>query len=459
MLKFAYILATILCPTITAVANSKIINCYFGTWAKYRPGNGKFEPENIDASLCTHLSYSFFGINDYNGEFRMLDSWLDLNEGLIKRTIALKTSNPNLKVLAVIGGWLEGSVKYSQMAADPIKRSNFIQSSLAFIKQHGFDGLDLDWEYPSKRGGLAVDKENFVTLLKELKEALASRNLLLGIAVGASAETAAMSYDIPNISKYVDFINVMTYDLQPQGILGFNAPLRGQSPNNVEDCINYWLMNGAPASKLVMGLAFYGRSFQLWDTMQTTPGSAISGLGAAGPYTQENGFLGFNEICSNEGSWTTVFDTTHRVPYMYKDNQWVGYDDVQSLNMKLDFLITKNLGGAMIWSIETDDFRGHCGGGQFPLLNAINKKLIRSGQTSSTQPSTTTLKPYSTSTTTKSPSSLDCERDGFFVHPIDCTRYYRCVTGIRYDFICPAGLHFDEHSSNCVWPDESNCGN
>ena len=147
-----------------------IINCYYGTWANYRNGAGRFVPSNIDASLCTHISYAFFGITD-GGEFRVLDSWLDVDLGNMRKTMDLKKTNGNLKVLAAVGGWNEGSSKYSNMAADANKRALFISSSLSFIRQHGFDGLDLDWEYPAQRGGSAADKANFVQLLQELREA------------------------------------------------------------------------------------------------------------------------------------------------------------------------------------------------------------------------------------------------------------------------------------------------
>lgn len=90
--------------------------------------------------------------------------------GFISQTIALKQRNPNLKILAVVGGWNEGSTKYSAMAADPAKRATFVSTSLAFIQQYSFDGLDLDWEYPGQRGGSEADRENFVTLLREIKE-------------------------------------------------------------------------------------------------------------------------------------------------------------------------------------------------------------------------------------------------------------------------------------------------
>ncbi|KAH8299837.1 hypothetical protein KR044_006718, partial [Drosophila immigrans] len=347
-----------------------IVNCYWGTWANYRPGDGKFEPSNIDPHLCTHISYTFFGISE-SGEFKSLDPWLDLDDGLgfISKTIALKQVNPKLKVLAVVGGWNEGSQKYSAMAADAAKRSTFISSTLAFIQRYGFDGLDLDWEYPNQRGGGPQDKQNFVTLLREIKEAFVPHNLELSIAVGASEATASLSYDIPAISQHLSFINVMTYGFHMafEGYLGLNAPLP-----EVTQAIDYWIQQGAPPEKLVLGIGFYGHTYQLADNSRTSPGSPSKGDGAAGTYTRQNGFLGYMEFCIN--NWQTVFDDAAKSPYAFQGDQWVGYDNVQSIELKMQLVSSRNLGGAMIWSIETDDFRGICGE-SYPLLKAINRGL------------------------------------------------------------------------------------
>ncbi|TMW40262.1 hypothetical protein DOY81_014658, partial [Sarcophaga bullata] len=292
--------------SVSGIAHGKIVNCYYGTWANYRPGDGKFEATDINPHLCTHVSYSSSLVN-----FKVLDTCLDNDLG---------------------------STKYSNMAADAIKRQVFIQSSLKFILKHGFDGLDLDWEYPAQRGGRPQDKVNFVTLLKEIREAFKPHNLELGVAVGASAETARNSYDIPNIAKQVDFINVMTYDFATSwdGILGFNAPLMGQGENNVKSAINYWLQQGAPAEKLILGLAFYGRTFALSNLQQITVGAPSTGPGIPGPYTREGGFMGYNEICSLEKSWNYKYSSEHEVPFIYNSNQWIGYDNVQSLVKKVD---------------------------------------------------------------------------------------------------------------------------
>lgn len=94
------------------------IVCYYGTWAAYRQGNGQFTVQNIDPNLCTHIVYTFFGIGT-DGSVTILDPWLDLPDGggrdNIHNLVALKQQNPKLKVMAAVGGWNEGSQKFSQV--------------------------------------------------------------------------------------------------------------------------------------------------------------------------------------------------------------------------------------------------------------------------------------------------------------------------------------------------------
>lgn len=83
---------------------------------------------------------------------------------------ALKAHNKNLKTLLAIGGWNEGSTRFSKLVADPEARQNFVKSALKYLRQHNFDGLDLDWEYPASRdGSKAADKANYALLVKVCK--------------------------------------------------------------------------------------------------------------------------------------------------------------------------------------------------------------------------------------------------------------------------------------------------
>jgi len=203
-------------PEWTVKGHDKIVVCYWGTWANYRPKDGKFTPEDIDASLCTHLIYSFAGLDAETDSIKPLDPWMDLEEGYglqgYRKATDLKYAYNHLKVTIAIGGWNEGSKKYSEMAADPERRKRFVESVIAFCQEHNFDGLDLDWEYPGKRGGSPDDKANFIELIKDLKRAFRPKGLLLTAAIGAAAPTIDVAYDIPQMYKYLDYIHVMCYD-------------------------------------------------------------------------------------------------------------------------------------------------------------------------------------------------------------------------------------------------------
>jgi chitinase len=137
------------------------------SWAQYRPDGGKFVPENLDASLCTHIIYAFavlkdsklvpFEWNDEDTDWSkgLLNSIISLvffsskfffiNPGMYSRVIQLKKTNNNLKVSLAVGGWNFGSGPFSDMVADEKLRSQFVQQATQFIRDHQFDGLDLDW--------------------------------------------------------------------------------------------------------------------------------------------------------------------------------------------------------------------------------------------------------------------------------------------------------------------------
>lgn len=175
----------------------------------------------------------------------------------------------------------------------------------------------------------------------------------------------------------------MTYDLHGSwdGKTGINAPLYCRPDGSQQLCVDaavkYWQNNGCPKEKLVVGAPIYGRSFTLYDPNNHGINSP-AGPGNAGAFVPEQGFLGYNEICFNiqNNGWTRQWEDTQKVPYAYKSNQWVGYDDPQSLEIKLSYVKNSGLGGIMFWSIETDDFKNLCGKGNFPLLTMAHNAMV-----------------------------------------------------------------------------------
>ncbi|XP_018570991.1 probable chitinase 2 [Anoplophora glabripennis] len=385
----------------TGPAHEKLVVCYLGSWSVYRPGRGSFTIEHLEPSLCTHVIYSFAGLSVKNNSIRSLDPWQDLTEDHGKsgyqRITMLRNRYPHLKVTLAIGGWNEGSSNYSQLAANPVRRSEFVSNALEFVKKYHFDGLDLDWEFPGKRGGTPEDKLNFLLLVKELRAAFRKHNLLLTAAFGAGKDTIDGGYDVEGLSLYLDFIHMMCYDYHGtwDGKTGANAPLR--SSDDVfsdEYSINYMLKLGAPASKLVMGIPLYGRTFILEDPISPSPkrkprlGAIAGSTGFQGPYTRENGFMGYNEICvelkNTTAGWKTYWDEQSRTPFAATGNQLISYDNEQSIAEKVQFAMEKGLAGIMVWSVDTDDFHGDCSDGDdetfvnFPLMRCINKSIIQS---------------------------------------------------------------------------------
>lgn len=184
----------------------------------------------------------------------------------------------------------------------------------------------------------------------------------------------------------LDFINLLSFDFHGSWekplVTGHNSPLRkGQldrgttSYYNVEYAVGYWLNKGMPAEKVVMGIPTYGRSFTL-ASAETAVGAPASGPGAAGPITESSGFLAYYEICQFLQGAKIMRLQDQQVPYAVKGNQWVGYDDVESVESKVQFLKSLNLAGAMIWSIDMDDFTGKsCSQGPYPLVQAVKRSL------------------------------------------------------------------------------------
>lgn len=297
----------------------------------------------------------------------------------------IKEANPCVKTLLAIGGWNEGSEKYSLMAEHAKTREEFAESVLRFLCYFGFDGLDVDWEYPTQRGGIGLDKENFVELLRTLKETFASRQKLLTVAIAVPPSIVNAAYDVAEMCDLVDLVFVMAYDLQCPTRISVHAPLRRESNDaqnrvTIDDGINNLLKQQCKADKIVLGIGAFGKSFTMRSPTNHLVGDVAAAVGKPGPYLQAPGSLGFNEICEGfmHGNWTTKQLPNNAISYAYKDKQWVSYDDEKSIGIKAAYALQLNLRGLMLYSIDTDDFHGDCLGHSYPLLNAINKGLKRS---------------------------------------------------------------------------------
>ncbi|XP_064103793.1 acidic mammalian chitinase-like isoform X2 [Macrobrachium nipponense] len=414
------------------VCTTEKIVCYFSSWAVYRPEPGSYDVDDIDPHLCTHLIFSFAGLSNYTWQIEVLDPWNELcppegNNCAYKRFVALKDFNPSLTILLAIGGWNEGSEDYSRMAEDPSKRATFVRSVVSLLHLHGFEGLDFDWEYPTQRGGAPQDKENFITLMTELKEAFdaSSPRLILTGALAAGKSIIDEAYDMERLIPLFDQLHIMAYDYHGcfETFTHHNAPLCGYYADtgdmayfNVNFTVSYYLDLGVPKDKLVMGTPLYGRCYTLDNFEEHGMLAPAHSCGAAGPYVRIPGTLAANEICERlkrDRSCTVVHDPNLHEPYFYcmSDYLWCGYDDADSLYLKARYVKNLGLAGVVIWTMDEDDFHGMCYDETSHLIKHMKEALDKEAGgdeircdspplPTTTPTTTTTTTPTTTSTTT-----------------------------------------------------------
>lgn len=341
--------------TLPEESGKKIIG-YYPAWKSY----SGFTPDKLDASKLTHINYAFAYIGQDN---KIKPGYPDKDPENFKKLNELKKVNPDLKILISVGGW-NWSGKFSDTASTDFSRAAFADSCVEFITKYGIDGIDLDWEYPVG-GGLPdnskrpEDKQNFTLLLKEIREKLDeqglkdNRHYLLTIAGGAS------NYYLKNIEpdkirEYIDYANIMTYDLHGpwDAYSDFNAPLYSSSNSSpqykisVDSGVNAWIDAGFPKDKLVVGVPFYGYLYKI---------SSGAGNGIYQKFTNGEA-LSFSSIKTDyiNNGYSEFFDSESMVSWLYKDNTFISYDDARSLELKAEYIKNEELGGIMIWELSQD---------------------------------------------------------------------------------------------------------
>ncbi len=297
----------------------------------------------------------------------------------------LELSKQNgVKVMASIGGW-SMCRHFPEMAADPVKRARFIEDCKILIDV-GFDGIDLDWEYPGPFAGMnftgsEADYENFAILVEEIRAAIGPDKL---ITAAMSADPKKLTgLDWPRLDRSMDYFNMMTYDMAGgfSDKANHNAPVYPYSASetaafNWQSTMNTLLAEGVNPGKINMGMPFYGRGV-------ITEGTASLGQDTKkrqetvqpdGAITTSSDFVNWprdvydgtpnyfyikQQALQSGSGWTRMWDDEAKVPYLVKDNFFLSYDDEESIGIKADFINENNLGGTIIWTTYGDlEFSG-----------------------------------------------------------------------------------------------------
>ena len=299
----------------------------------------------------THVIYSFLKLQNDTLTFR--DS---LQRQTVMQLVELKKDHPQLNIMVSVGGW-GGCAPCSGMFDTISHRNIFVQTAAQLLKDYNIDGLDLDWEYPAIEGYpghqyLQQDKNNFTSLVKELRSAIGNEKLL-SFAAGGFTQYLEQSIDWNAVVPQIDFINLMTYDLVGgySKVTGHHTPLgdyrAGQE--STQKCVNWLIAKKQPVSKLIIGAAFYGR---VWQNVADTN----HGLYQSGDFLQGVSYKNFETYFSDTSGFKYYWDKRSMAPYQYNNtkNLFATFDDPQSIKAKTKFVRRKKLGGVMFWELSDD---------------------------------------------------------------------------------------------------------
>jgi chitinase len=358
---------------------------YFTNWAHHREAPCEFRTSDVDAQLFSHINYAFALIEPSKDKqsYRLIPSDPDDESRLYAEVNALKKENPHLRTLLSVGGWAFNDKPtewiFSAMAETKARRQTFIESSLIYLRKYGFDGLDIDWEFPGApdRGGRPQDTENFTALLREFRAAMVEEakrskrpELLLTIASPAGP-FFYRHQQLDRIHEYLNFINVMTYDYHGnwENTTGANAPLTGEEVS-IHSTVAAYLKAGVPKAKLVLGMATYARGWG--GVQQPAPGATATGQGPDGPCGKESFSAHQVQDQIEEGLFEEKWDDVSKTPFAYSSElqAYLTYDNARSIDLKLKFLKNNELAGAMFWAIDLDDFKGG-----YPIISRVSRAL------------------------------------------------------------------------------------
>ncbi len=383
---------------------------YFIQWGIY---GRNFVVQDLDdngtARRLTHINYAFGNVAP-NGAGDVVcqsgDPWADYQtsfpadqdvdgvqevgaplQGNFNQLEELKAEHPDLKVLISLGGWT-WSKYFSDAALTAESRATLAESCIdLFIKgnlpktgdQGGpgtaagvFDGIDLDWEWPGSEGNSGniirpEDKQNFTKLVAEFRAQLdrygaqTRKHYELTAFLPAAPAKVDAGFEVRKVFRYFDFATVQGYDFHGTWETTTNhqgqlfSPRRDPDPArfSVDLAIDTYRARGAPSSKLVVGVPYFGRG---WTGVQNVNAGLYQPASGPAPGTFEAGVEDYKVLATKPGGH--YHDLVNGAHWLYDGTQWWSYDDPLTVARKMVYVRANRLGGAMVWSLDGDDSRG-----------------------------------------------------------------------------------------------------
>ena len=306
-----------------------------------------------DAEKLTHICCAF-------GRLRM-DGSILWNHPVHDHLEEIRAWNPEIRILLSLVNNQGENNAFTTVCADPQLRQVFAENCADLVAKHGYDGVDLDWEYPcvpsNFQDSSPQDRDNFTETLRAIRkvfDALPGRKPLLSIAAGADVYYAA-SVDLPAVSEVLDFINLMTYDLKCgfHALSGHHTQLYSSTGdyfrNSCDQALRLFTANGVPKEKLLMGCAFYSRK---WENVPDRNHGFLQLTKCGGGYGPSWEELEKHYI--NQNGFTCYWDDEAKAPFLFDGSTFISYDDPRSLREKCAYVNREGYAGIFYWEHRCD---------------------------------------------------------------------------------------------------------
>ncbi|KOC61026.1 Ribosome-binding protein 1, partial [Habropoda laboriosa] len=328
----------------------------------------------------------------------------------------------------------------------------------------------------------AGSKERLLHFVKGLKDELVRKSYdkRIFLVLPTKSEDLAKQFDLKDLSKYVDLFTLPTHYLieddeanrtfHPSRLMGLFDMF------NADSLIDLISGLGAPKRKILISVPASAYKFTLKDQDDNAPRAATEDSLPV--------IIDQKQLCElmSGGEWTVERDEDLTAPYAFKDKSWIAFEDKISVSIKGKYVMLRDLPGLAVHNIE-NDFKTKCGGpvtqeayhsfmdfkrkSRAAVLNALEDDLHQKELEYATQVKSSDFRVVRVVNTEghiravreNTQTEFTCSRQGYFVHPKSCNRFYRCVKFNQevedysvFEFDCPAGLSFDERTEVCVWP-------
>ncbi|GAB1523456.1 Chitinase 4 [Rhizoctonia solani] len=344
----------------------KVNIAYFTNWGIY---GRKFTPLDINIDSLTHIYYAFADTDPETGRASLTDLWADQQitypgddntapgnnlYGNLKQLYLLKQKKRSLKTILSFGGWTYSQAGHFNFATNATSRATFVKTAIQLLEDNGFDGLDIDWEYPAA----GEQAEAFVALLKETRAGLDAHAKSKGDTVpyqlNAAVPAGAQNYQnlkVKDMDKYLNYWTLMGYDYSGSwsSVSDYQANVYGGAISGVSTSASteWYLKNGASRNKFAIGMPIYGRGFENTDGI-------FKPFNGTGPGTWEAGVYDYKALPFPNA--TVYNDMKNISSYSYDPikKELISYDTPVVAAAKAKWVSKQGLAGAMFWELSAD---------------------------------------------------------------------------------------------------------